>query len=96
MTDILTPVEDTVGGPHRTRDYLPQSNGICVGRRPVGRSRDRWDDAVRRDAVDLLRLGEVEGDSTKQKVGVFGVRGGPGPKTCGGSMGRGGGGGVSF
>jgi hypothetical protein len=55
----------------------------------VGRSRDRWDDAVRRGAVDLLRIGEVEGDSTKQKVGVFGVRGGPArPENVGWLQGR--------
>jgi hypothetical protein len=47
-----------------------------VGRRPVGKSRDRWDDAVGRDAVDLLQIREVGGSSTKRKVGVFGVRGG--------------------
>ena len=60
----------------RTILYHPKSNGMRVGRRPVGKSRDRWDDAVGRDAVDLLQIREVGGSSTKRKVGVFGVRGG--------------------
>jgi hypothetical protein len=37
-------------------------------RRPVGKPRGRWEDAVRRDAVDLLQIRNWKGAATKRKV----------------------------
>jgi hypothetical protein len=30
--------------------------GCCGGRRPLGELRDRWEDAILRNAVDLLQI----------------------------------------